>query len=65
MYLFDVEACNMTEWEEWTTCSKTCDTGVRSRIRRTDPLLQDTAHCEAIIDEEVQACNTDPCGAGL
>lgn len=55
----------MTEWEEWTTCSKTCDTGVRSRIRTTDPLLQDTANCEGIIDEEVQACNTDPCGAGL
>lgn len=53
----------MTEWEEWTTCSKTCDTGVRSRIKSSSPLVQ-SENCEDLIDEEVQACNTEPCGAG-
>ncbi|VDI42578.1 Hypothetical predicted protein [Mytilus galloprovincialis] len=52
-----------SDWAEWSSCSSSCDGGVRSRVRLcNDPLpLCDGNECEGR-NEEVEDCNAElPC----
>eukprot|EP00929_Paragymnodinium_shiwhaense_P064340 TRINITY_DN3221_c0_g1_i3.p1 TRINITY_DN3221_c0_g1~~TRINITY_DN3221_c0_g1_i3.p1 ORF type:complete len:1556 (+),score=355.20 TRINITY_DN3221_c0_g1_i3:87-4754(+) len=55
-----VEDCLLSEWREWTTCSKTCGDGVHTRARRV--LKRANALGKPCIDpiQEVEKCNMDP-----
>jgi len=48
----DCEECNYAEWGEWSTCSKTCDSGQKERIR--------TDNCNNTQREQL-LCNTQLC----
>ena len=52
--------CKYSDWEEWNTCSQSCDKGFKSRARQ---ILVKASNggidCNSTI--EATACNTDPC----
>merc|ERR1711874_878040 len=51
-----------SEWSQFTTCSKTCDTGVKSRSRECNnpPTSNGGEHCVGNSTQSVE-CNTHPC----
>lgn len=70
--LREVQPCNvdccpvngqMTPWSEWSTCSKSCGTGVRKRFRSCTappPSCRGKPCSECTV--ETQVCNAQPCG---
>jgi hypothetical protein len=52
--------CKVTEWSQWTPCSKNCDGGVKTRTRT---ILTNPANggkiCPSLID--TSTCNPQPC----
>ena len=49
--------CTVTEWSEWTDCSKSCGTGEKSRKRS---LLSTNATCNLTLSEK-EFCNIQCC----
>ena len=56
LYLLKAD-CQLTEWGDWTACSRTCDTGTRQRTRE---VYQRGEGCTEKLEEE-ESCNKDPC----
>jgi len=56
--------CTWGVWNDWSSCSCTCDGGVRRRARLilTFPTGNGKT-CEPNAKNEVQPCNTQPCGS--
>ncbi|CAJ1422707.1 unnamed protein product, partial [Effrenium voratum] len=53
--------CQMGDWEEWQSCSASCDTGERKRARNIlIPAADDGPPCEDPT-EQVEPCNTQAC----
>jgi hypothetical protein len=54
-------ACILSAYSNWSTCSKTCGTGQRSRSRTVQQQATcDCAKCSTTL-RETQDCNTNPC----
>merc|ERR1740138_470574 len=52
--------CKMTDWEEWTPCTKSCDGGEKKRRRSVDvPAAYGGKPCGAL--QEQAGCYTEPC----
>ena len=53
-------ACKVSKWQAWTTCTKTCGTGVRNRVRTV--IAEPTgagAPCPHIAEQET--CHEEEC----
>jgi len=53
--------CTFTDWMEWTSCTKECGMGQRSRSRSALP-WSGTGKCTVASTGEVQGCNPQLCG---
>lgn len=53
-----VATCEWSVWSPWSTCTATCDGGVKTRERSFTP---PDVECEGA-DEQSEACNVEPCG---
>ena len=59
--LFYIEECSWSEWESWSSCTKTCGGGARVRARIA--YYDGETNCGgSTIDQ--QNCNAEPCVAG-
>ena len=58
-YFYTVD-CEWNEWNNWSVCSKTCNTGSRTRSRTKTDALHGGSECSGDKDEN-QSCNTDEC----
>ena len=56
--------CVMGEWKEWNTCTKSCGTGTKSRIRdiMVEPAFGGNK-CSSAID--TVDCNINPCPGSI
>jgi len=53
--------CIWGQWEEWSTCSTTCEAGLRYREREVEkPAINNGTECLGSSDEN-QACNDEVC----
>ncbi|XP_064613600.1 uncharacterized protein LOC135477432 [Liolophura sinensis] len=54
------EDCHYTQWSSWSTCSKSCDVGQRSRSRKA---IQGSLAGKPCVEptQQVEDCNTDNC----
>lgn len=54
---------NWNDWEAWSDCSATCNSGLRTRIRKCNSPAPscDGADCDGT-DTIFEPCNTNPCG---
>ena len=52
--------CKWNEWNSWSVCSKTCDTGSRNRTRTKTDGSVGGLECSGDAVEN-QPCNTDEC----
>lgn len=50
--------CEWTAWSPWSTCTATCDGGMKTRERTYTP---PDVECEGA-DEQSEACGVEPCG---
>ena len=56
-YLVD---CKLSDWDEWSSCSKSCDKGSRSRNRTILVSPENEGQqCGSTFD--IMDCNEDPC----
>lgn len=70
--LREVQSCNvdccpidggLSPWSVWSSCTKTCDSGVQKRYRTcTNPPPSCAGNDCDDHQEETQVCNTEPCG---
>ena len=57
--------CVWNGWEEWTSCSKSCEGGRRSKTRTIKiPASSGGKQCTGSLDVEV-VCNTNMCKGSL
>jgi len=55
--------CKVSDWSQWSTCSKDCGGGVQTRSRTiTQQACSGGAGCPALTDS--QSCNTQSCSSG-
>eukprot|EP01066_Platyproteum_vivax_P012207 Platyproteum_vivax@DN5542_c0_g1_i1.p1 len=55
-------ACNpISEWSDWTKCTKTCDGGVQTRSRKVENGLNGGERCSDKDRNEERKCNADEC----
>lgn len=70
--LEEINTCNtkccqidgkFSSWSQWTECTSSCDSGIRKRYRSCDSPKTDCggSKCEGA-EEEIEICNTKPCG---
>ena len=50
----------MSQWEDWKKCTKTCGSGIKTRIRTKLVEESNGGKCEDDLSEE-EECNTKPC----
>jgi len=55
------EDCSMSTWTPWSTCTATCNTGSRQRIRFVLKDAQYGGEPCPVSKEEVASCNDHPC----
>eukprot|EP00450_Noctiluca_scintillans_P033294 CAMPEP_0194550104 /NCGR_PEP_ID=MMETSP0253-20130528/95540_1 /TAXON_ID=2966 /ORGANISM="Noctiluca scintillans" /LENGTH=1755 /DNA_ID=CAMNT_0039397539 /DNA_START=38 /DNA_END=5304 /DNA_ORIENTATION=- len=54
--------CKLSDWNDWSICSESCDEGRRTRVRRiVVPAAHEGEPCSDSI-MEVDVCNVKPCG---
>jgi len=55
--------CELSDWTDWTSCSKGCDTGFQKRKRNVLKQARGTGECPppGMMKEELQRCNTQTC----
>jgi len=61
--------CELSEWAEWTCCSKSCGTGWQARMRRViqeamfggRPCAPEYLDDHGLVVRQTQPCNQDPC----
>jgi len=57
--------CEVSMWGGWTSCSKTCDLGYKSRTRRvTAEASNDGKPCTKVLEQLTQ-CTMAPCSSGV
>lgn len=52
--------CGIGNWNRWAACTKSCNTGTRSRTRNLTPPKHGGASC-AVISSQAEACNAQAC----
>jgi len=56
--------CTLSDWGEWSTCSKACGTGSKRRTKAVDVVAKGTGHCWGPDDSErleFLPCNQESC----
>ncbi len=51
------DLCRVSEWSEWTNCSKECGSGISKRNRQ---IVAGNHSCDVILEEKI-ICNTKCC----
>jgi len=61
---YEAQDCRLTQWQEWTQCSRSCDGGWQARLRRVRQFAANGgATCDMQTLREQQQCNLEPCGS--
>ncbi|CAJ1402607.1 unnamed protein product [Effrenium voratum] len=56
--------CRWSDWEQWSTCSVSCDGGTKTRSRNIAVSPMGGAACDPHDKVEVAPCGTQTCGEG-
>lgn len=56
--------CRWSDWEQWSSCTVTCDGGTRTRTRNIAVSPEGGRPCEPKDKVEVEPCSTQMCGEG-
>lgn len=64
VYYFNLVACRVTEYSDWSPCSVTCGKGIRMRSRQyMDPMQAEKAGCnQQLVFKEMCSADIPDCG---
>eukprot|EP00442_Polarella_glacialis_P051613 CAMPEP_0115080896 /NCGR_PEP_ID=MMETSP0227-20121206/18942_1 /TAXON_ID=89957 /ORGANISM="Polarella glacialis, Strain CCMP 1383" /LENGTH=1110 /DNA_ID=CAMNT_0002468609 /DNA_START=145 /DNA_END=3473 /DNA_ORIENTATION=+ len=63
-HMCHVQDCRWSDWEQWSSCSVSCDGGTKTRTRNIAVSPQGGSLCEPKDKSEVAPCATQTCGEG-